>query len=202
MAWNVNLISFRPLRRSDFPLLHGWLNAEHVRSGWYAPGTYPPGGYSLAALNQDYGDSADGHGPVAAFIVGYGDDRVGYVQSYRVADFLDYAGPFADDPADAATATSLDLFIGDAAYIGRGLGPLILRRFLHDVAFRPSDAQSVIINPDPANASAIRAYEKAGFRHVKTVVVPGQPKPSYVMRIGRREILDCERFPTVSLATG
>lgn len=188
MPWDADQISFRPLRRSDFPLLHVWLNADHVRPGWYAPGTYPAGGYPLDALDRDYGPSADGEDPVAAFIIAYQQAPIGYVQSFRVADFPDYAGPFADDPADAATAASLDLFIGDPAYVGRGLGPLILGRFLRAVLFVGDDVRSVLVNPDPANAAAIRAYEKAGFRHVKTITVPGQPKPSHVMRIDRADL--------------
>lgn len=32
---------------------------------------------------------------------------------------------------------------------------------------------------------AIRAYEKAGFRHVKTVQVAKDPEPGYLMRIAK-----------------
>jgi aminoglycoside 6'-N-acetyltransferase len=52
------------------------------------------------------------------------------------------------------------------------------------------DAGSCIIDPEPANRIAIRAYEKAGFRYVKTVKVPAEPQPAYLMRISRGDFFD------------
>ena len=54
--------------------------------------------------------------------------------------------------------------IGDAALLSRGVGSAALAAFtrrLHDEGHR-----TIVIDPDPANARAVRAYEKAGFRPV------------------------------------
>ena len=49
-------------------------------------------------------------------------------------------------------------------------------------------ARSCIIDPEPDNKIAIRAYEKAGFRYLKTVQIPTEAHPSYLMRIERADL--------------
>ena len=38
-----------------------------------------------------------------------------------------------------------------------------------------------MVDPSIRNVGGIRAYEKAGFVHLRTIVVPGEPDPEYVM---------------------
>ena len=45
--------------------------------------------------------------------------------------------------------------------------------------YRPTNPR--IIAPEPGNKRAVRSYEKAGFRHVKTVFVPDSGEHEYVM---------------------
>jgi RimJ/RimL family protein N-acetyltransferase len=40
-----------------------------------------------------------------------------------------------------------------------------------------------VIGPSVKNIAAIRAYEKAGFRPLKLVPVPGEPDPEFLMRL-------------------
>ena len=44
------------------------------------------------------------------------------------------------------------------------------------------------IGPSVKNVSAIRAYEKAGFRFFKDTRVPDEPDPEHLMRIQRDEL--------------
>ncbi|MBI4642138.1 MAG: GNAT family N-acetyltransferase [Candidatus Tectomicrobia bacterium] len=82
------------------------------------------------------------------------------------------------------------MFIGEADYIHKGLGSSILRTFLREIVFATSDAVSCIIGPEPKNKVAIRAYEKAGFSYLKTIQIPDEEEPEYLMRIERADILD------------
>ena len=50
------------------------------------------------------------------------------------------------------------------------------------------DVAECVIGPSVRNASAIRAYEKAGFRSFKDVHVPDEPDPEHLMRIRRDEV--------------
>ena len=48
--------------------------------------------------------------------------------------------------------------------VGAGHGSAIVRQFVEQLF--EEGAPRVIIDPDPANGRAIRAYEKAGFRAI------------------------------------
>ncbi len=60
---------------------------------------------------------------------------------------------------------------------------------MRTVVFARLDVESCIIGPAMSNASAIRAYEKAGFTYLKTIVVPDEEEPERLLRIWRSEIL-------------
>jgi aminoglycoside 6'-N-acetyltransferase len=67
----------------------------------------------------------------------------------------------------------IDLFIGDPNMIGRGHGTDLIRCFVDDLLGR--GLPRVVTDPDPANARAIRAYEKAGFERHREVTTPDGP---------------------------
>ncbi len=190
------MITFRLLMPTDLPLLHHWLNAPHLRDGWFGSSGYPAVGYSIADTERDFGEWSRHLGPVRAFIARVDGTDVAYIQTYRIEDLLTYAGDFADDVDHARRSSSLDVFIGDPAYVGRGLGPKVVRTFVVQQVFTDDRQHSVLINPEPTNQPAIRSYEKAGFRFVKTLdAVPGR-KASYVMRMDRQDV------PTASSGVG
>ena len=62
---------------------------------------------------------------------------------------------------------SLDVFIGEKDAVGQGWGSRILIQFLKEHIFKHFEA--VFVDPDTANTQAIRVYEKAGFKKIKTV---------------------------------
>ena len=176
-------ISFRPLQLEDLPLMHRWLNTDHVARWYYVRGAPHP---SLEWVRDRYLARIQGDDPTLAFIIMLGDRAVGYIQAYFIADHSDYAAVVQVDPG----AAGVDMFIGEVDAVHRGLGGRILRRFLSEVVFGSMGAVSCILGPEPDNRIAIRAYEKAGFRHLKTVDVPGADAPrEYLMRIGREEFL-------------
>ncbi len=95
-----------------------------------------------------------------------------------------YARQIQVDPG----AVGIDLLIGEPWARNRGLGAPVLRAFLDRVVFGEMGAEVAIIAPEPANARAIRAYEKAGFTWVKTVHIVDAESPvntgdEYVMRL-------------------
>jgi uncharacterized protein (DUF952 family)/RimJ/RimL family protein N-acetyltransferase len=182
-------IGFRALEAADFDLLHRWLNTPAVLQWWKEP-------LSRAEVEQKYSAYVSGEEPTRPFLILVGDRPVGYIQSYRIADHPDYAR--ALDLGEAAAG--IDLYIGEDAYRWRGLGPELLRRFLVEIVFADSQLEGCVIGPEPANASAIRAYEKAGFRYLRTVAVPDEPEGEYLMRISREEALGLPRV-IVHIAT-
>jgi RimJ/RimL family protein N-acetyltransferase len=109
---------------------------------------------------------------------------IGFIQCYRIDDHDEYGTALALD----VSAAGIDLFIGEPALIGRGLGPALIRAFLRDVVFTRYDVDECVIGPSVKNTSAIRAYEKAGFVFFRDAVVPDEPDPEHLMRIRRDEV--------------
>ena len=171
-------ISFRRLRASDLELMHRWLNAPHVRRWWYAEGN------SYAEVEEHYLPAVEGRERTKPFLILHRDEPIGYVQSYLISAEDDEAYASLVDVEDSA---GVDLFIGEPQYIHRGLGSHVIRRFLSEHVFSEPGIAVCVIGPEPKNIAAIRAYEKAGFRFFKTIQVPGEPEPEYLMRLSRRE---------------
>jgi len=100
-----------------------------------------------------------------AFIVCVNGQEIGYIQYYNAYDFPREQGYEIEGlPQNMA---SLDVFVGEKEAMGKGWGPRVLNQFLEEHIFKDFDA--CFVDPDTANAQAIRAYEKAGFKKVKTV---------------------------------
>jgi len=172
-------IAFRSLAPADLPLLHRWLNTPHVLEWWDTPGP------SLGQVREEYFPCIEGREPTHCYLILYDDSPIGLIQTYLIRDHPEYSRHVQVEEA----AAGLDLFIGDLAYIHRGLGAVILRCFLRDVVFARPDVESCVIGPAVTNRAAIRTYEKAGFTYLKTVQIPDEEEPEYLMRIAREDLL-------------
>lgn len=159
----------------DLPLMHRWLHAAHVREWWSDNGDAP----AYEAVVEKYGPSIRGEEPTEAYLICYDGQPIGYIQTYMIRAYPEYAAAIAVDE-DAA---GVDLFIGEADSLHKGLGSHILRAFLREIVFAAGGATSCVIGPSVKNSIAIRAYEKAGFRYLKTVRIDDEPEPEYLMRI-------------------
>jgi aminoglycoside 6'-N-acetyltransferase len=118
----------------------------------------------LEGAREKYGVVARREEPTFAYVIEHGGSPIGYLQFYRVADWPEWGAILGLD--DQADVWSVDLFVGEPALWGRGLGTAAVRlsvRHLFDVR----RARRVVITPFTWNARAVRSYEKAGFRRVR-----------------------------------
>ncbi len=168
-------IGFRRLTEDDLPLMNRWLHAPHVHE-WWSEGKPPP---AYEEVIEKYSPRLNAEDPTDCYVILYDGKPIGFIQVYMIADHPEYAAQVQVE-ADAA---GVDLFIGEAAYVHRGLGSPILRAFLQEIVFGAMSAGRCIIGPDERNTIAIRAYEKAGFRYLKTVQIPDEDGPEYLMAI-------------------
>ena len=90
--------------------------------------------------------------------------------------------------ADERTA-GVDLFIGEEGYIHKGLGTVILIKYLAEVVFHDENFERCVIGPEPKNKAAIRCYEKVGFCYFKTIHILGETEPEYLMYINKENSL-------------
>jgi aminoglycoside 6'-N-acetyltransferase len=169
-------VEFRPLRRSDFPLLGQWLSAPHVEPWWREP-------YDPTSIEMTYGPAIDGRDPTELFVVVRGGRSIGLVQRYLIDDNPDWKRSL-QPAAVPEPSVGIDYMIGMAELIGGGLGPLIIDRFVNDAWRRYPRVVAAVASVQQANRRSWRALEKSGFRQVWTGVLvsndPSDQGPAYV----------------------
>ncbi len=154
-------LDFRPLSRADFPMVVDWLARPHVAAWWGAP-------LDLAGVEKEFGRSVDRTDPTEVFVAVEGSGPLGLVQIYRLSDNQDYQRAVGVD--DGA---GIDLLIGESERCGRGLGPRLISHALGLIWERYPEVRRAMAGPSPRNTRSHRAFEKAGFRAVRQVTVPG-----------------------------
>ncbi len=148
---------FRRVTAADFPPLDAWLRTPHVREWWGEPGA------ALQKIREHIDDPS-----MDVFIVDFAEKPLGYIQSWNPHAEPDH--PCRDQPPGTR---GIDQFIGGADLLNRGHGTAMIEAFLARL-FRDG-ATRVLTDPNPANARAIRAYTKAGFRPLdRRVTVSGE----------------------------
>ena len=171
-------ISFRPLAETDLPLLHGWLNSPEVARWWEVGGQHYP---SLELVIDKWMPRKDVVETEKSYVIHYEGKPVGYIRCALNDDQTAYKEAFEIEGGTAG----VDVFIGEEDYLHKGLGSSIITRFLREVVFVIYDVAVCVIDPELENTIAIRAYEKAGFRHTKTVWNPASTTGAYLMTISR-----------------
>ncbi|MDP3897730.1 MAG: GNAT family N-acetyltransferase [Mesorhizobium sp.] len=141
---------FRPVTEDDLPMLEDWLGRPHMREWWGDPGR------GMEEIREHI-DSIS----VEPLIVELDGRPIAYLQSYD--PHLEDDHPYSDQPTGTL---GVDLTIADAEMLGRGHGSAMLSQFVEELF--EEGAPRVIIDPDPSNLRAIRAYEKAGFQAFDT----------------------------------
>jgi aminoglycoside 6'-N-acetyltransferase len=142
-------IRLRPATRADIPLLERWDEAPHV-----------------AASDPDddwgWGDMLEGAAP-------------GFDTYVAEADGAPFGVVQVTDPARDASrywgemppgVRALDVWIGPADLLGRGLGTLMTRAAL-TLCFADPSVRAVFIDPLATNERAIRFYRRLGFAFVE-----------------------------------
>lgn len=155
-------ITFTPLKKTHFPLLLKWLKTPHVQTWWSKSNAWTP-----AEVEEKYGTYLDGYKlvgderkPMHAYIINVNDIPVGYIQYYNVRDFFrEYDYSMNDLPPSCA---GFDWYLGEPDYVGKGIGTKALQLFLDTIVLKTFHA--VFIDANTTNVSAIRVYEKVGFK--------------------------------------
>ncbi|HVF69382.1 MAG TPA: GNAT family N-acetyltransferase [Xanthomonadales bacterium] len=173
-------ISFRKLDFVDLPLLHKWLNEPHVHE-WYDRDKQN----SLKEVTDEYTKYITGEEKVYGFLVCYENKPFAYIQWYPVNDWEEFAKTVGYDES----AAGVDLFIGEIGFVGKGMGTLMLKKFLTEIVFAQKGITRCIIDPEPDNKRAIRAYEKVGFKYIRTLQVPEEQNLTYLMEIKKEDFI-------------
>lgn len=141
----MSVVTFKPVTDEHRSLLQSWLRQPHWREWWGEP---------EEELRLIYAVEQGEH---QAFIACVNDEPIAYIQCWWPAQHPDV--PWVRDMT--MTERGIDISIGDAANLGKGLGTLIVKHFAAKLF--AEGATRLVIDPDKRNERAIAAYMKAGF---------------------------------------
>ena len=138
-------VTFMPVTEEHRAMLESWLKQPHWREWWGEP---------KEELRLIYAVEDGEHEPYLACLSG---EPVAYVQAWWPSQHpgLEWQHGMP------MTTRGIDISIGDAKNLGKGLGPLILKHFAAKLF--AEGAIRLVIDPDLRNERAIAAYMKAGF---------------------------------------
>lgn len=150
------------MKPSQRALLHRWFEQEHIKEWMHGVGLQN----TLNGLEKFF----EGKTKTIYWI--------GYDKSTPFAFLI--TSPEGED------ATTLDVFIGDVNYLGRGLAVPMIRKFLID---HFSHVTKVLIDPEATNARAIHVYEKVGFKTIHEFIASWHPVPHYQMELYMKDLI-------------
>ena len=174
MAAPLPAISFRRVEAGDLPMLRAWMERPHWREWWGDPD-------AEAGHVREMVEGRDTTEPYLALIDG---EPGGYIQVWYVGDHQNGSW-LADNPwlgELPADTVGVDLSLADPARLSKGIGSAMLGAFTAEL--RRRGHRTIIIDPDPQNGRAVRAYEKAGYRAIPALL--GRSGDSLIMQFNDR----------------
>jgi len=144
-------------------LIHKWLQQDHIKEWIHGKGLQN----TLNGLEKfSRGESSTTY-------------WIGYHKNIPFA--------FLITSPEGSEATTLDLFICDLDYLGKGLAVPMIREFL---TTHFSKVKKVLIDPEATNERAIHVYQKAGFKIIGEFIASWHPVPHYQMELYMEDLLN------------
>ncbi|MFK7824498.1 MAG: GNAT family N-acetyltransferase [Oligoflexales bacterium] len=163
------IIHFAKTKREQSDSVKTWLTKPHITEWLHSEGL----NNTFVSLDESFiGDSDMEHW------IAYEDGNpFGYLITSEVdKNFSDVSGI----DSDCGKAITLDLFIFDEDYLGRGYGTRMIKEFLLSMFPNITD---VLIDPEIRNERAIHVYKKVGFKIIKEFIASWHPVPHYQMHL-------------------
>lgn len=154
------MIEFHRLESQHLRIFRSWLAQDHIKPFWQEP-------ESESEFEEKFLVRLPQRG-VQSFVIQESGQAIGYIQYYEA---LKVGGGWWEN--EKPGTFGIDLMIGEKTHLGRGLGPKIIREFIELLIRRERGATSIIIDPEPSNLRAIKAFGRAGFIVEKEMTTPG-----------------------------
>ena len=164
-------ILIRDFAGSDLPLMLKWLTDDRVLEFYEGRDVR----FTMETLAEHYREELpDGF----RVIIEYKGQPAGYGQVYQLSgDMFDEY----DYPDTGRIVYAMDQFIGEPDLWNKGIGSSFLN-IMADYLKEQKAAERLVLDPHKNNPRAIRAYEKAGFKIIKSL-------PQHELHEGKME--DC-----------
>lgn len=145
-------LAIRPMTAGDLGDVVRWVNEPHVARWWDEHRTPE----QVAAY---YGPALRGEDPTRFWIWEVNGRSIGFAQDYRIGDHPEWA-LLCSRP----DAVGFDYAIGEAAFVGRGIGTSLLWVFLRDIVWPAyPGVGEFFAAPDHRNAASLRVLAKLGL---------------------------------------
>ncbi len=155
------VFSFAPALPSQKNLLHSWFEQPHIKEWMHGVGLQS----TLNGLEKFFHGESD-----TTYWIGYEKD-------------IPFA--FLITSPEGNNATTLDLFICDLNYLGKGIAVPMIREFL---IRHFSHVKKILIDPEATNKRAIHVYQKAGFKIVGEFIASWHPVPHFQMELYMKDL--------------
>lgn len=161
-------VRIRLITKEDTPNIVAWRNNERVRNNFIFQEVF------TEEMHNNWMDTKVASGEVVQFIIEREEDSVP-VGSVYFRDIEDGRGEYG-------------IFIGDDSAIGKGYGKQAAKLAL-DYAFHELGLEYIMLRVFADNISAIKSYERAGFREYERgeVEIKGKMRPLVFMEVRRAE---------------
>jgi RimJ/RimL family protein N-acetyltransferase len=144
---------FESVEEKHLPLLYDWFKKPYVDKWWPVPQEKEDFFNSfLKRIRQG----------VTPFLVLCNNLPIGYIQTY-IVDRNSDKHKWLPKIIGKGKLIGIDQFIGESDYLHKGFGTLFIKEFVNNILAEEKDL-TVIVDPEPINAAAIRCYEKVGFK--------------------------------------
>ena len=153
---------FKPAKSSQRALLHQWFKQKHIKEWMHGLGLQN----TLNGLEKFFQGTS-----TTTYWVGYDKD-------------IPFA--FLITSPEGNDATTLDLFICDLNYLGKGIAVPMIREFLIN---HFSNVKRVLIDPEATNKRAIHVYQKVGFKIIGEFIASWHPVTHYQMELYMKDLL-------------
>jgi GNAT superfamily N-acetyltransferase len=181
------LFTFKPAVESQRELIHGWLQQDYIGEWIHGQGLQN----TLVGLEkflqcQAEDKKFDRKTEITQHWIGF-DGTKPFVYLLTSNVFNNADDEYAKYSEKNGLAITLDIFICDTEYLGKGLAAAVIKQFLLS-HFR--DVAEVFIDPEKGNKRAIHVYQKIGFRIVGEFVAAWNPVPHYIMKLNMKNLTD------------
>ena len=154
---------FAPAQLAQNALVHEWLVQNHIKEWIHGVGLQS----TLSGLEK--------------FFQGVSNTNywIGYHKEVPFAFLI--TSPEGND------AITLDVFICDLNYLGKGLAVPMIQSFLNS---QFPHVNRVLIDPEATNTRAVHVYKKTGFKIIGEFIASWHPVPHYQMELQMRDLLN------------
>lgn len=159
--------SFKPVDIENRQLVHDWIVQQHISEWLHGDG--------LKNTLKDLEQIPDGE-PWGRHWIAY-DKKIPF--AYLITSELE-----KKSPTDKEVIT-LDLFICNLDYMGKGLAVQMIHEFLLS---QFPNVDLVLIDPEMANTRAVHVYKKAGFQIIGEFIAEWHPVPHFKMQLDMNQL--------------